>query len=335
MLLSIGAIIIAIFLAGFYGGSETGGYMVSEIHLHFDMEHNRKRAFLLNKSLQNSQRFVFTILVCQNIAIHLVSMVTTKLYLGTVFKDQAPNLFPWLPWNAEIAACLTLLLPLFLFADVIPKNIFRKNAYQLLTQAAYIIRWSVLILRPITWPLECLFRAIVRKTPDDIRQQTLNLSPERLRMFFSEGLELGDLSNHQNRLMENVIAMRTTPLTRAMIPLRKIPAVSENASLEKAAKRIAASQQNRCVVFRGRRNYIVGTLHFFDILREGLAKDTPIKPVMDSVVRLPDDGSLQLAFSKLRKGQQPLGVVMNRKERAIGLVKIENIAHFIARAEDL
>ena len=67
--------------------------------------------------------FIYTVLICNNIANYLVSMGVTDLYLSAGLEE--PRLILGIvPWTAEIAATLTLMFPLFLFAELGPIDDF-------------------------------------------------------------------------------------------------------------------------------------------------------------------------------------------------------------------
>jgi len=67
----------------------------------------------LSRLLRSPHIFVFTVLIGNNIAIYLLSKEVTDLYLDGGMAGQ--TLFGFIPWNAEMAATLTLVFPLFIF----------------------------------------------------------------------------------------------------------------------------------------------------------------------------------------------------------------------------
>ena len=60
------------------------------------------------------------VLIGNNIAIYLLSNQVTNIYLKNGFSANS-LIFGFLPWNAEVIATLTLIFPVFLFAEIIPK----------------------------------------------------------------------------------------------------------------------------------------------------------------------------------------------------------------------
>ena len=62
----------------------------------------------------------------------------------------------FLPWNAETAATVTLMIPLFLLAEMGPKNVFRTNADRLMRGLSVPMRLVSWIIFPLVWPLTIL-----------------------------------------------------------------------------------------------------------------------------------------------------------------------------------
>ncbi|AKJ65694.1 CNNM domain-containing protein [Kiritimatiella glycovorans] len=323
----------ALILSAFYSGSETGGYMVSRIHLRYRARHGVRRARWLEEVLREPQRFVFTVLLCNNVVNYLAAQTVTASFLAHgVGAGGGRVLFGLIPWNAEIAATLVLTPPMFLFAELLPKNLFRTRAEELMTRGAMVLRISLAVCRPLTTPLRLLFRALLRTSPADPHRDLLQLSPQRLRMYFSEGIRHGALTPHQNQMMENVIAMRRIPARRLMTPLDRVPAVSVESAVRDAERLLQKSGRNRCAVFRGRRNNVIGTLHLCDLMDPETGPDDPVRPLVRKAVRIRADATLQQAFSKLRKNRQPVAVLMDERDRAQGQVRIEDLARYIAGA---
>ncbi|RKX40097.1 MAG: hypothetical protein DRP64_13210, partial [Verrucomicrobia bacterium] len=124
---SLAAILAGFLFSALFSGVETGSYMINRIRLRHREWERRPSAIVLSRLLRNPHIFVFTVLIGNNIALYLLSMEVTGLYLGGG-PGAGGVLLGFIPWNAEMAATLTLMFPLFIFAEVGPKNLFRKKA---------------------------------------------------------------------------------------------------------------------------------------------------------------------------------------------------------------
>ena len=145
---SIIAILAGFLFSALFSGVETGGYMINRIRLRRRELERRPSAVVLARLLRCPHIFVFTVLIGNNIAIYLLSKEVTDLYLGGGMASQ--SLFGFIPWNAEMAATMTLVFPLFIFAEVAPKNLFRKKADVLMYRLAAPMRLLMGLFLPFT-----------------------------------------------------------------------------------------------------------------------------------------------------------------------------------------
>lgn len=312
-------------LSWFYSGAETGGYALNRIHLRHQCARGSVRACRLEEMLLHPQRFVFSVLVGNNIALYLISQTLTTLYLEHGIGSGLD-----LPlWNAETAATLTLTPLLFIFAEVFPKNLFRKNAFSLMLQCTYVLQLSLWIFEPITYPLRGLFRLLLREQNTEEAEAALHLSPQRVRMFFSQSVDEGTMSVHQNTMMENVIAMRYLPVGQVMTPLAEIPRVPHNASVGQLKNVLRKSTHSRAAVYRGRDTKIIGLVHLFDLTNADANNNDPILPHMTRAYHLHPNVSLQEAFAKLRNRKRAIAIISTDKH-SLGQIRLYDIARYIA-----
>ncbi|HEY5654139.1 MAG TPA: CNNM domain-containing protein, partial [Pontiella sp.] len=135
---------VAIILAGFmfsamFSGVETGSYTINRIRLRHRVREGQRSALALSKVLEYPYIFIYTVLIGNNIAVFVVSKEVTDLYLNAGLQAGGFAL-GFIPWNAEVAATLTLMFPLFLLAEVGPKNLFHKKADVLMYRLAGFMR---------------------------------------------------------------------------------------------------------------------------------------------------------------------------------------------------
>ncbi|MFA7257337.1 MAG: CNNM domain-containing protein, partial [Kiritimatiellales bacterium] len=153
-------ILFMIVIAGIYGGCETGGYLLNRIRLRSRVRRMEHAALRLHKVLADAYLFIFTVLIGHNIAVYLVSRSVTQLYLNAGFSGPVHTVLGFIPWNAETAATLTLMLPLFIFAEIIPKNLYRRRADTLMYGSSRLLLFSWRMFSPLTAALKILFNLL-------------------------------------------------------------------------------------------------------------------------------------------------------------------------------
>lgn len=322
---SIIAILAGFLFSALFSGVETGSYMINRIRLRRRELERRRSALVLSRLLRSPHIFVFTVLIGNNIAIYLLSKEVTDLYLDGGMAGQ--TLFGFIPWNAEMAATLTLVFPLFIFGEVVPKNLFRKKADLLMYRLAGPMRLLVWLFQPFTWPLDRLFRLLTRGRNEEAGRELHRLSPDGLKEYFSEGARAGLISSDQNRMMDNVTSMHSVPVRNLMTPLKKIPSLPAEATVADF-KRLAA-RRNCAYAILMHRHAVVGMVSMFTLVDRKLGEAEPLRPYVDEVLEIQENRSLKSAFYRLRRNPRHSAVVTDARQHPVGLIRLEDIARYI------
>lgn len=330
--MSIVLIIVFIFIAGSYSGLETGGYLLNRIRLRFRARHGDHAACRLQKVLSDAHLFIFTVLIGHNVAVYMVSRNVTKLYLNAGFSEHAEPLFGFIPWSAEMAATLTLMLPLFLFAEIIPKNLFHRNPDTLMYGASFWLLFSWRIFRPITVVLKFLFNLLTGSRGRSEVLSGFSLSLQGLREYFSTDTNLTILSDHQQGMIDNLVAMHRISSKDLMTPISAVVSVSEKSSVEKVLEIMSSYDVEQLVVYRGAVRRLVGFVTLFDLMDPALDRSASVRSHVRKMTRISGNLPLSRAFRRLRQSSGTPVVVTDRSSQALGILRLRDIASYIASA---
>ena len=139
-MIEIIVIIFSFLFSGLFSGMETGSYSINRIKLKKRKVLERNiQARRLNELISSPYKFIFMVLIGNNIAIYILSNQVTNIYIQKGF-NSSQIIFGFIPWNADIIATLTLIFPVFLFAEILPKNIFRTCADSLMYSLSFLIK---------------------------------------------------------------------------------------------------------------------------------------------------------------------------------------------------
>ena len=320
-------ILIGFLFSALFSGVETGSYMINRIRLRHRELERRPSAVILGRLLRNSHIFIFTVLIGNNLAVYLLSREVTDLYLG---GDLASGkiLLGFIPWNAEMAATLTLMLPLFIFAEIGPKNLFRKKSDVLMYRFAGIMRVLVLIFYPFTWMLKQCFHLLTHGRGEEPGRELHRLSPEGLKEYFSDGEKGGVLSSYQNRMMENVTSMHNVPVRLLMTPIHKIPRLPADATVADFKRLCGRRIANDALLIS--RHQVRGVVSLFGIVNRGLSNEDLLTPYAEDVLEIAENRSLKSAFYRLRRNSRHSAVVLDARKHPVGYIRLEDIARYIA-----
>ena len=223
LLMSAVLLIFGVRLSAFFSGNETGFYRVSFLRLGIDAHAGDRQANQLIWFSQNPSYFVATTLVGNNIANWL-----TTVAIGLFAVTLLPNSGGWL----EILSTLLISPVVFVFGELIPKNLYLTAPHHLLRKSAGRFRLYYWLFLPISLPLVALTKFCEKFGRQDPRQFDLMLGRNRLFHVLSQGHREGLLTDSQRRLMHGVLHTAAQPVTESQTPAGRILGVSADSSSE-------------------------------------------------------------------------------------------------------
>ena len=107
-------IVLVMSLAALFCGAEIGIYQLSRLRLRIGVEKKRPLFVILGNIMRDSRRLLISILIGTNLSHYIITSIVTYMLLGRIEGEQ----------TVELLATLLTAPVLFVFAELIPKNIF-------------------------------------------------------------------------------------------------------------------------------------------------------------------------------------------------------------------
>lgn len=214
IVIAVGLAVLGLFLSALFSGSEMGFYRAGRVRLVLDALGGdpvaRGLAWLTNRP----SLFVATVLVGNNMANYLVSaavVIAAQLISGTSGH------------GAELVAPLLLAPVLFVYGELLPKDLFLKAPNRLLRAAGPLLLVFVVLFLPISlllWALNRLLASLVGESSEPVR---LTLARRELQRVLDEGHEAGILHAAQRALAQGIFALANEPVGRRAASLDSLP----------------------------------------------------------------------------------------------------------------
>ncbi|MCZ6688873.1 MAG: CNNM domain-containing protein [Planctomycetota bacterium] len=300
-------------LSAYFSGSETGAYSLNRLRLRYRVGQGERSARVLTDLLSNMEILVSTILLGNSVMAYLATVVVTAMF-DSVLRN---------PVRSEVATVLVLTPVFFVFAEVLPKEIFRNHADTLLYSAARSLRWMTWIFYPLTLTLRVVIVLIGKLIGEEARSHTLEVSPARLRFTFAEGAESGLLTEYQDEIVKNIFDLREVRVRDVFIPLKRVKVTDNTLGKDAFLEFARLNRFSRIPIWQGRKTNIVGAVHVFDVLTEDRPGLT-IRNYIRETPRIPPDASIYQALLTLQASRTPLGVVVRNGE-ALGIVTVKDL----------
>lgn len=326
-------IMFLILMSALFSGFETGGYLLNRIRLRMNLRKRMPAARRLQRVLSDAHLFIFTVLIGNNIAVYLLSSQITELYLQKGIFGGSGFVLWFLPWNAETVATLTLTLPLFLFGEVLPKNLFRRFTDQIMYRCSGLLYLAWMVFQPMTRFLRWFFSRLVRGQDGEDGFSGFSLSVEGLRHGVSKAVGAGEITRQQHGMVEKLVDMKSVSVRDKMLPIASIVSVPEKNTVRETLDYMRSQNVEQVAVYRGSLNTLVGYITIFDLLNQNVEANEPIEFLVRPFSVISPSMSLSQAFRSLREVPNVPGIVKNKGGQAVGLINLRDIAEYLVAVD--
>ncbi|CAD7360351.1 hemolysin family protein [Staphylococcus schleiferi] len=257
------AIILLIFVSCFFSGSETALTAANRVKLKSEADQNNKKSANLLKLLDKPSAFITTILIGNNIANILLPTLVTILAVD-------------LGLNVGIASAI-LTVVIIVFAEVIPKSIAATFPDPIARLVFPIIRFFVIILKPITVVLNAITDGINRLLSRS--QENQGMSKEEVRTMVSiAGTEGAFNEMERNRIqgVMNFDRLKVNDINNT--PRVNVTSLSVENDYDEVYDIVTNHPYTRYPVYEGDIDHVVGVFHSKYLLAWS---KTPEKSVLD------------------------------------------------------
>ncbi len=321
-ILLILAIALFIILAGLFAGSETGMYRLSRLRLQLGIEKKKLSFVVLGRCLHDSSGLLLSMLIGTNLAYYLVTSIVTNIFVNKVETEHA----------AELFATLLTAPTLFVFSELIPKNIFFYRSDLLMP---YLSPFLYTFHKALSWCgiiplLKFLSSLLMRLAGLASSSKTVITSTRRhqVQAILQDTHEEGILSPVQTDIINRLVSISHISIRSVMIAINNVQTFdvnSDNAALLNKLKNCAFS---RLPVIEGQSGNIIGFVNIYETLSTK-EQFTNLRNFIRPIVKVNANTTVTDAINIMQKENQKIVLVtkMSRsgQERPIGIVTMKDL----------
>jgi putative hemolysin len=314
--LDLTVILLALVASAVFSGSETAFYSVSRARIDVEARQGVRSSRLVRRLLSDDLSFLIVVLIGNTLMVELMTWTTEDL----LHARDVPE------WGIRTVLALVLTPCVFFFAEVLPKDLFRRRPHALLARTAPFILAS----RYVFWPLErllFLFTAVLTRvfTLEPRLLSTVRGREAVLRLL-SEGAREGAILPHAEQMARNVLKLRSIEVERCMAPWDGVLVLRLGGSSADLYAAVARSPYTRIPVV-AESGAVLGYVHQLDVLGEG--EGAVVLDHLRPLTVLPSGTPVDRALGRLRSTGQRLAVVGDL-EQPRGLVTLKDLLEEIS-----
>ncbi len=314
MILAVSALLllIGVFLSALFSGSETGFYRASRVRVVISgLDGDRVSQYLI-KLINNPTLFVATTLIGNNVANYLTSLAIVLITQQATTSSAAEMLAP------------VLLSPLlFVYGELLPKNLFYRAPNFLLRLSAPLFLFFTCLFSPVAallWGLGRFLERLLGESPEKIR---LTLARKELQQVLQEGLEAGILHPTQRHLGQSFFLAASQPVGEICTPISRVQSISVRSTTEQALKFARQKRMADIPVFRGSKNELVGYVRTVELM-----VNTHFQAPAELVHKLSDVKATDLfgeIILQMQSSRKTLVRVVGKTGKVVGLLSVDQL----------
>jgi putative hemolysin len=305
-------------LQAFFAASEIALVSADELKVRAEGERGSGAARTLGWLLERRDRLLALTLTSNNLATVIIAVALTAF-----LHDRKPQLWLWAPF---ILAPLTLVL-----GESIPKLLTLRNPLRFARLAAPALRVMAIVMAPLLFVETLLSRALRWLAGVPSEAESVFLEREDLvRLLHRRPADVTSAPDKdailpaESRMISRIFRFSRAEARKAMVPLVRVDAIPQDASLSAAIETVRRVGYSRLPVFSHRITDIVGVVHVFDLL-EAPNLSHPVTEVMRPVSYFPESMPLDEVLLALQRTGENLGVIVDEYGGAAGIITMEDL----------
>ena len=327
---SILALIAVILLSALFSGMEIAFVSSNRLLLGIDLNERSTTSYIINKFYANSNNFISSLLVGNNIVLVIYGMLMAELLNATILKGFNDA-------NSLLLETIISTIVIILTGEFVPKALFRINPNRSLKRFAIITYPIYILLYPLArFTALCsilLLKLFGIKIKDEARDNTF--SKKELNNLIQTSIENAEEEekeiNNDVLIFQNALDFSNIKVRDCFIPRTEIEAVEINTSLEELKSVFIESGHSKIVVFQDNIDNIIGYIHSSELFRMGKKWQQKIC----KMPYVPETLSAQKLMKTLMQQKKSLAVVIDEFGGTSGIISLEDLLEeIIGEIED-
>ncbi len=305
---------VGVFLSGFFSGSETGFYRASRVRFVMDGLDGDRISRTMLWLFNNPTMFVATTLTGNNVANYLVSLATVL---------AANILFASAVTTAEIIAPIAVAPALFVYGELLPKNVYFMAPDRMLRRSAPLILFFTVLFAPVAavlWSLARLLEKMLGQSPEKIR---FVLARRELQNVLQEGQEAGILHPSQRLLSQTFFLEASRTVQHFCTPMTRVHALPLGTTAGRALRFARRYRLSEVPFYQTSRSHLVGYVRTVDLLMQS-NQNQPIRET-HPFEKLPYSELFGEALLRMQTNRETLAIVVGEQEKPVGLLSIDQL----------
>jgi CBS domain containing-hemolysin-like protein len=313
-------IFLTILASAFFSGYEIAFISANKLKIELGKAQQQLSARILSKFVKQPSHFIGTILVGNNIALVIYSIMMSRLidhHIAAITQQEEKSTL------VLIISTIISTHIILVFGEFIPKALFRLNPNSLLNFFAIPFQAFYWILSPIAIGFAYLSKLILKVI--------FGLKIEEKKPVF----ERADLehfirqtqpqeTHHQDintDLFENALYLTQVKVRECMIPRTEMVMIEVTDTMEQLRSKFIQTKLSKLIVYEEEVDNVLGYVHHQDLLK----KPSSIKAIIKQVPAIPESMPAVDLMNLFMRERKSIAWVVDEHGGTSGLVTMEDV----------
>ncbi len=295
---------------------ETGLISLNRLKMEQKAKTDKKKKHIL-LFLQNPDRLFGTTLFGNNISLVIVSSLS--IFLINYFKKK--NSFEF----SDQVATLIIAGFILIFAEIIPKAVYRDNPNKLVTKGFSLLKFFSIILSPFVKFVSKFNSLLARlfKLPENNGYHLL--TREDLSYMLSETKNDGILHEDQREMLEEALEFTELKAENVMIHRTEIVALHKDMPIDEVIQVAKENGFTRFPVYDEDLDNISGILIIYDLIKRKNNEKSKASDYTRDAFFAPETMDIDTLLTEMQTRKRSMAIIVDSFGGTAGLITIEDI----------
>jgi len=310
--------LLTLLLMGFFAGIEMAFYSANRLGIELRKKQGLSSGQILSHFVDHPVYFLGTTLIGFNLFL---------VFFGLQISNVMKPLWDVLQVKADSIRILVEIgistFVVLIFAEFIPRAIFRARANNYLIRMAYVIDIFYEMFYPIAsafismskWLMKYLFNVRLDEKKDAFGRSDLE------HLFHQTRESEEDKQPLNAELFENALELPKVKIRQCLVPRKEIVGIEINSSMEELKKMFIETKLTRLVVYDHNIDHILGYVHQLDLFK----KTPSIKAALMPIPAVPESMSATDLISKFSRERKSIAWVVDEFGGTAGIITMEDV----------
>lgn len=305
-------------IESFYSGSEIALLSADKLGLRKLSRQGHKGAKLALELSSHPERILSATLLMTSLCVIGISALVALYFM----HDDAIH--------ADILSVLFTSPLVVLFGELIPKTIYQRYSSLVAPVVSYAIYWTYWCFYPITRILSAYTSRLSRLVGpiNEMLTGKRHTTREELETMLSFGKRESEIKAGARKMIKRILDFRESEAKNALIPLVRVEAIEETATVHEALLKFEQTRHSRMPVYSDRVDNIVGLLEIADLF-SATELEQPIRDHITPAHYVAETQRLDDLLLDMRREGDELAVVVDEHGGAVGILTVEDIVEEI------